>query len=224
MMVCFVLISKYLISVSLFIFIVAKFNQIDVFSFLEFAGQVVLDTPLLLKNDRSCKIFSIKPIAVSASEEVQMEIKGLNISRSNTRYHSYFFGCMRHHHFDIKDVILSLNVFSWTWELFSAFIKYMLSYILLFRLLCALEGKYLVQQDSSSLMDGAASSTDNEEIQSISFPCSIPDIIGRGFIEVTSLPLFFLCSQHVQSFSFILCKLWSEHFNLLVRLIGALYL
>ncbi|KAK1390315.1 squamosa promoter-binding-like protein 1 [Heracleum sosnowskyi] len=100
-------------------------------------GQVVLDTPLLLKNDRSCKIFSIKPIAVSASEEVRIVVKGSNIARSNTR------------------------------------------------LLCALEGKYLVQEDSSSLIDGAASFTDNEEeIQSISFLCSIPDVIGRGFIEV----------------------------------------
>ncbi|KAK1356417.1 hypothetical protein POM88_049673 [Heracleum sosnowskyi] len=140
-------------------------------------GQVVLDTPLLLKNDRSCKIFSIKPIAVSASEEVRIVVKGSNIVGSNTRF------------------------------------------------LCALEGKYLVQEDSSSLIDGAASFTDNEEeIQSRSFLSSIPDVIGRGFIEVTLLPSLFLCSQHVQSFSFLICNLWSEHLNLLVRVIGALYL
>lgn len=107
-------------------------------------------------------------------------------------------------------MILSLNVFSWPWELFAAVI---LSHVLLFRLLCALEGKYLVQQDSSNLMDGAASFTDNEEIQSISFPCSIPDVIGRGFIEVTSLPFLFLCSQYVQYYSFLICNLWSEHLN-----------
>ncbi|KAK1383306.1 hypothetical protein POM88_021041 [Heracleum sosnowskyi] len=113
-------------------------------------GQVVLDTPLLLKNDRSCKIFNINPIAVSASEELRIVVKGSNIAGSNTR------------------------------------------------LLCALEGKYLVQEDSSSLIDGVASFTDNEEeIQSRSFLCSIPDVIGRGFIEVTLLPSLFLCSQHV---------------------------
>lgn len=115
----------------------------------------------------------------------------------------------------LKDMILSLNVFSWPWELFSAVI---LSHVLLFRLLCALEGKYLVQQDSSSLMDGAASFTDNEEIQSISFPCSIPDVIGRGFIEVTSLPFLFCIASMYNTFPF-LSVLWSEYLNLLVRLI-----
>lgn len=61
----------------------------------------------------------------------------------------------------------------------------MLISVLLFRLLCALEGKYLVQQDSSELTDRDVSSTNyEEEIQSVSFSCSVPDVIGRGFVEV----------------------------------------
>ncbi|MEI4867051.1 hypothetical protein, partial [Klebsiella pneumoniae] len=87
-------------------------------------------------NEKSCKILSVKPIAVSVSERAQFLVKGFSIFGSTTR------------------------------------------------LLCALEGKYLVQQNCSGLMDGAGSLTDHEEVQSISFPCSIPDVIGRGFIEV----------------------------------------
>ncbi|KAJ9181746.1 hypothetical protein P3X46_005806 [Hevea brasiliensis] len=52
------------------------------------------------------------------------------------------------------------------------------------RLLCALEGKYLVQENSCDLMDGADANNDYEKIQCFSFPCSIPNITGRGFIEV----------------------------------------
>jgi hypothetical protein len=51
------------------------------------------------------------------------------------------------------------------------------------RLLCASEGKYLVQR-SSSEVEGAVSFIENEEIQSRTFPCSIPNVPGRGFIEV----------------------------------------
>ncbi|MCD7450350.1 hypothetical protein HAX54_005552 [Datura stramonium] len=52
------------------------------------------------------------------------------------------------------------------------------------RLLCALEGKYLVQGNCTDMMVGADSCMDQEEIQSLSFPCIVPNVTGRGFIEV----------------------------------------
>lgn len=59
------------------------------------------------------------------------------------------------------------------------------------RLLCALEGKYLVQENSCYLMDGADGNNDCHELQCLSFPCSIPNITGRGFIEVLACSLLF---------------------------------
>ncbi|KAM3345023.1 squamosa promoter-binding-like protein 1 [Capsicum galapagoense] len=53
------------------------------------------------------------------------------------------------------------------------------------RLLCALEGKYLVQGNCiDMMMEGADSCMDHEEIQSVSVPCIVPNVTGRGFIEV----------------------------------------
>ncbi|CAK9160706.1 unnamed protein product [Ilex paraguariensis] len=52
------------------------------------------------------------------------------------------------------------------------------------RLLCALEGKYLVQGSCCDMMEGADLFLENREVQSLSFPCSIPNVSGRGFIEV----------------------------------------
>lgn len=52
------------------------------------------------------------------------------------------------------------------------------------RLLCALEGKYLVQETSYDLMDGVDAINEHDKLQCLSFPCSIPNITGRGFIEV----------------------------------------
>ncbi|KAK3025322.1 hypothetical protein RJ639_043831 [Escallonia herrerae] len=52
------------------------------------------------------------------------------------------------------------------------------------RLLCALEGKYLLQQSCADMMVGTDSLVKHEEVQSLNFTCSIPDITGRGFIEV----------------------------------------
>ncbi|XP_060212844.1 squamosa promoter-binding-like protein 1 [Lycium barbarum] len=52
------------------------------------------------------------------------------------------------------------------------------------RLLCALEGKYLVQGNCTDMTVGADSCMDHEEIQSLSFPCIMPNVTGRGFIEV----------------------------------------
>ncbi|KAF3436598.1 hypothetical protein FNV43_RR23690 [Rhamnella rubrinervis] len=51
------------------------------------------------------------------------------------------------------------------------------------RLLCALEGKYLVQEATRELMDSVDSFKENDE-QSINFHCSIPVANGRGFIEI----------------------------------------
>ena len=48
----------------------------------------MLDTPLPVKNNQSCRISSIKPIAVIVSEGVQFEVKGHNLTRSTARYSS----------------------------------------------------------------------------------------------------------------------------------------
>ncbi|KAL6952972.1 hypothetical protein U1Q18_041380 [Sarracenia purpurea var. burkii] len=52
------------------------------------------------------------------------------------------------------------------------------------RLLCALEGKYLLQESCSDTMEGDDALVDHDEIRWLSFSCSIPNVIGRGFIEV----------------------------------------
>lgn len=57
-------------------------------NFLYDSGQVVLDTPFPVKNHQSCRISSIKPIAVAVSEGVQFVVKGFNLSRSTARYPS----------------------------------------------------------------------------------------------------------------------------------------
>nr|AUW52986.1 squamosa promoter binding-like protein 12d [Petunia x hybrida] len=101
-----------------------------------FNGQVVLDTPLPVTSHRNCRISTIKPLAVSATEGVQFLVKGFNLSRPTTR------------------------------------------------LLCALEGKYLVQGSCTDMMGGVDSYIEHEEPQSLGFPCIMPNITGRGFIEV----------------------------------------
>ncbi|KAF8392681.1 hypothetical protein HHK36_023030 [Tetracentron sinense] len=52
------------------------------------------------------------------------------------------------------------------------------------RLLCALEGTYLVEEATHEVVDGADTFKEHDELQCLSFPCSIPNVIGRGFIEV----------------------------------------
>ncbi|KAK6913615.1 SBP domain [Dillenia turbinata] len=53
------------------------------------------------------------------------------------------------------------------------------------RLLCALEGKYLYQDSCYDVMESTADSFfEQDELQTISFCCSIPHVSGRGFIEV----------------------------------------
>ncbi|KAL6186149.1 hypothetical protein ACLB2K_042270 [Fragaria x ananassa] len=52
------------------------------------------------------------------------------------------------------------------------------------RLLCALEGKYLAQETCHDLMEGTDTTSEHDELQCLRFSCSIPDVTGRGFIEV----------------------------------------
>ncbi|KAI3841217.1 hypothetical protein MKX03_004921 [Papaver bracteatum] len=52
------------------------------------------------------------------------------------------------------------------------------------RLRCALGGRYLVQEDVNDLVEGTGTFSEDEDLQSLSFTCSVPDVIGRGFIEV----------------------------------------
>ncbi|KAK7304052.1 hypothetical protein RJT34_15060 [Clitoria ternatea] len=52
------------------------------------------------------------------------------------------------------------------------------------RLLCALEGKYLVQDSCSDLSNSAEAAIRHHELQHLTFSCHVPDMIGRGFIEV----------------------------------------
>lgn len=66
--------------------------------------------------------------------------------------------------------------------------------VICIRLLCTLEGKFLIQENCADVRGGGDSSIDHEEIQSLSFSCDVPNIVGRGFIEVgTFLPLVCLC-------------------------------
>ncbi|KAK9013652.1 hypothetical protein V6N11_041653 [Hibiscus sabdariffa] len=51
------------------------------------------------------------------------------------------------------------------------------------RLLCAVEGKYLVQEATDELMD-EDDFKEQDDLQSVTFSCSIPNVIGRGFIEI----------------------------------------
>ncbi|CAJ1940716.1 unnamed protein product [Sphenostylis stenocarpa] len=73
------------------------------------------------------------------------------------------------------------------------------------RLLCAIEGKYLVHASCHDLIGGA-----DESIQHLNFSCHIPNVTGRGFIEVednglssSSFP-FIVAEQEVCS---EICKL-----------------
>ncbi|MBA0645193.1 hypothetical protein Goklo_013320 [Gossypium klotzschianum] len=52
------------------------------------------------------------------------------------------------------------------------------------RLLCSVEGKYLVQNDSHELIDDNDDFKEQDELQCINFSCSIPTVTGRGFIEI----------------------------------------
>ncbi|KAH9619477.1 hypothetical protein KSS87_019123 [Heliosperma pusillum] len=57
------------------------------------------------------------------------------------------------------------------------------------RLLCAIDGRYLVEEDCSSLVAGTDTPTGEDETHSLRFSCSIPNVPGRGFIEVEDFDL-----------------------------------
>lgn len=52
------------------------------------------------------------------------------------------------------------------------------------RLLCALDGKYLIQEPTHELVDDIDSLKNDDQLQSLNLSCSIPTLSGRGFIEV----------------------------------------
>nr|AVV48326.1 squamosa promoter binding-like protein [Litchi chinensis] len=52
------------------------------------------------------------------------------------------------------------------------------------RLLCAVEGKYMVQETTHELMNDVDSSKEHDELQCVNFSCSIPTVTGRGFMEI----------------------------------------
>nr|AIL95846.1 SQUAMOSA promoter binding-like transcription factor [Gossypium hirsutum] len=52
------------------------------------------------------------------------------------------------------------------------------------RLLCAVEGKYLVQETCYDLMDAVDPINEQDKLQHLCFLCPIPNVSGRGFIEV----------------------------------------
>ncbi|XP_074307363.1 squamosa promoter-binding-like protein 1 [Silene latifolia] len=103
-------------------------------------GQFILDAPLPLRSPRS-RISSISPVALPAGEEVQLVVRGSNLSGPTSR------------------------------------------------LLCAIEGRYLVQEDCSRLVERTDTPTREDENHSLSFSCSIPNVPGRGFIEVEDFDL-----------------------------------
>ncbi|XP_038680732.1 squamosa promoter-binding-like protein 1 isoform X2 [Tripterygium wilfordii] len=52
------------------------------------------------------------------------------------------------------------------------------------RLLCAVEGKYLVQEATQDLLDATDNIKENDELHSINFSCTITTVTGRGFVEI----------------------------------------
>ncbi|KAE8714257.1 squamosa promoter-binding-like protein 1-like isoform X4 [Hibiscus syriacus] len=106
-----------------------------------FNGRVVLDALLPPKSHTTCRISSIRPIAVSITERARFVVKGFNLNRSSAR------------------------------------------------LLCAFEGKYLVQENCYDLMEVVDPIDEQDKLQHLCFPCSIPNVSGRGFIEVEDFGL-----------------------------------
>ncbi|XP_037496239.1 squamosa promoter-binding-like protein 1 [Jatropha curcas] len=52
------------------------------------------------------------------------------------------------------------------------------------RLLCAVEGKYMFQENNQELIDSVDNFKGYDELQCVNFSCSIPTVSGRGFIEI----------------------------------------
>ncbi|XP_050236767.1 squamosa promoter-binding-like protein 1 [Mercurialis annua] len=52
------------------------------------------------------------------------------------------------------------------------------------RLLCAVEGNYMFQENAEEIMDDVDNVKEDNDLQCVNFCCSIPTISGRGFIEI----------------------------------------
>lgn len=101
-------------------------------------------------------------------------VKGLNICRPNTRY-IWSKLCV----FDFRFHFILLCICIGGWFNIATFTYF-------YRLLCALEGKYLVNECHADIMGGTESFIEQAEIQTLSFSCTVPNVNGRGFVEVIS--------------------------------------
>jgi hypothetical protein len=99
-------------------------------------GEVVADTCITTKKSDCSRIQSVRPVAISESEQTQFSVKGYNLLWPSTR------------------------------------------------LLCGVEGNYLVQATNKESVDESMKERDG--LQCLNFSCSIPTAAGRGFIEVES--------------------------------------
>jgi len=153
----------------------------DCFSYGNFhaAGQVVIDTSLPFRSNNYSKILTVSPIAVPASKKAQFSVKGVNLIRPATRY-----------------CFVNSQSFAWFMEYLSSRTSFKYIYVFVelpcymtlkptIRLMCALEGKYLVCEDAHMSMDQGSNEPD--ELQCVQFSCSVPVMNGRGFIEVLFL-------------------------------------
>lgn len=60
------------------------------------------------------------------------------------------------------------------------------------RLLCAFEGDYILVESSLDLDESRTFQEECEETQVIAFSCSLPSVVGRGFVEVLMMFSFFI--------------------------------
>lgn len=160
----------------------------------------MVDTSLPLGSNHYNKIVSVKPIAISATERAQFSVKGINLSQPDTRY-SLCSYCSQHFslHFVPQWLELILGSaykirFCYRIVCFVTFVSelygcFLYSWIYYLRLLCAVEGKYLVQEATHELMDEKYDLKKQDELECVNFSCSIPAVTGRGFIEVVFLLL-----------------------------------
>lgn len=98
--------------------------------------------------------------------------------------------------FDICLILKAFSFFYWSLLSWLEYVElvnwFLVCFHLPFRLLCAMEGKYLVQGNCIDMVVGADSCMDHNEIQSLSFPCTVPNATGRGFIEVIFFSLMLI--------------------------------
>lgn len=60
------------------------------------------------------------------------------------------------------------------------------------RLLCAFEGDYILLESSLDSDENRTFHEECEETQVIGFSCSLPSVVGRGFVEVLMMFFFFI--------------------------------